>query len=66
MSTDTITLAEAKREIDEAVERVVKGVRDPEAARLACERMDRDREELRKRIGTIEVAVELIRDARNP
>src|SRR5690348_1897218 len=66
MSIDTTTTAEAKREVDEAVERLLKGVRDPDAARRACERMDREREELRKKIGTIEVAVDLIRDARNP
>ena len=38
--------------------------RDPEMVRKACEEMDAAREELRKRIGTIEVAVELVRDAR--
>jgi len=38
--------------------------RDPEVVRKACERMDRMREELRRRIGTVEVAVELVRDAR--
>lgn len=38
--------------------------RDPELVRKACEEMDAAREELRKRIGTIEVAVELVRDAR--
>jgi hypothetical protein len=66
MSIDTLTAAEAKRELDEAVERLVKGIRDPEIARKACERMDQTREELRQRIGTVEVAVDLIRDARNP
>jgi hypothetical protein len=39
--------------------------RDPELVRKACERMDRMREELRARIGTVEVAVELVRDARD-
>ena len=48
------------------IDRVIRGQRDPEAMRLACERMDRMREELRARIGTVEMAVELIRDARNP
>jgi hypothetical protein len=66
MSIDINNAAEAKREVDEAVERLRNGVRDPEAVRKACERMDHEREELRKKIGTIEVAVELIRDARNP
>ena len=39
--------------------------RDPEMVRKACERMDRMREELRARIGTVDVAVDLIRDARD-
>lgn len=39
--------------------------RDPEMVRKACERMDKMREELRARIGTVDVAVELIRDARD-
>lgn len=43
-----------------------RGIRDPEAIRKACEEMDRMREELRKRIGTVSVAVDFVRDARNP
>ena len=39
--------------------------RDPELVRKACERMDEMREELRERIGTIDVAVELIREFRD-
>lgn len=66
MSIDIANTLDAKREVDEAVQRLLKGVRDPDAARKACERMDREREELRKKIGTIDVAIELIRDARNP
>jgi hypothetical protein len=65
MSTETLTTAEAMKELQEAVDRLVKGERDPEAMRQACERMDQMREELRKRIGTVEIAVDLIRDARN-
>jgi hypothetical protein len=53
------------RELEEAVARLVAGVHDTEAIRKACERMDAMREELRQRVGTIEVAVDLIRDARN-
>ncbi|MDZ4685998.1 MAG: hypothetical protein SH850_13095 [Planctomycetaceae bacterium] len=66
MSTSTIPASEAERELEIVVDRLMKGVRDPEAARKACERMDRMREELWEQIGTVEVAVELIRDARNP
>lgn len=66
MSATTLPAAEAKRELKETICRVTKGVRDPAAAKRARERMDRSREELRQRIGTAEIAVELIRDARNP
>jgi hypothetical protein len=65
MSAGLTTASEAQRELQEAVERLTRGVRDPAAARQACARMDRMREELRERIGTVEVAVELIRDARD-
>ncbi len=57
---------EANRELQEAVRRLAKGAPDIKAMRSACARMDRMREELRDRIGTIEVAVDLIRDARDP
>jgi len=62
MSTETIT---TQKELQEAVDRLVKGVRDPEATRRACERMDQMREELRERIGTVEVAVDLVREVRD-
>jgi hypothetical protein len=65
MSTETLTAAEALKELQDAVDRLVKGERDAEVMRQACERMDQMREELRKRIGTVEIAVDLIRDARN-
>lgn len=60
------TTAEAFEELQATIVRLVQGRRDPEAMRKACERMDRMREELRARIGTVELAVDLIRDARNP
>lgn len=66
MSTATTHTTDARRELEETIQRAMKGVRDPVAAKKARERMDRMREELRQRIGTVEVAVELIRDARNP
>ena len=53
-------------ELNDAVRSLMIGVRDPEAMRKACDRMDRMREELRQRIGNVEMAVELIRDARSP
>jgi hypothetical protein len=62
---ETATTAEAYKELQEAIDRLIRGERDPEAMRKACERMDQMREELRARIGTVEVAVDLIRDARD-
>jgi hypothetical protein len=52
-------------ELQVAVDRLIKGVRDPEAMEKASERMDRMREEMRKRVGQVEVAVDLIREARD-
>ncbi|MEX2286943.1 MAG: hypothetical protein WD648_07635 [Planctomycetaceae bacterium] len=66
MSTETISTSEAMKELQEAVDRLVRGERDPDAMRRACERMDQMREALRERVGTTDLAVELIRDARNP
>ena len=51
--------------IDEALARVSKGERDPEKMGKAIVEMNRMREELRKRIGIVNVAVDLIRHARN-
>ena len=51
-------------ELELAVDRLIKGIRDPEAMNRACERMDRMREEMRQRVGEVEVAVDLIREAR--
>lgn len=59
-------LPDASQELQEAIDRLIRGERDPEAIRKACERMDQMREELRQRIGTVELAVDLIREARNP
>jgi hypothetical protein len=52
-------------ELQKAVESAARGVRDPEAAKRACERMDRMREELRQRQGEMTVAVDLVRDTRD-
>ncbi len=63
MSVDTIPIGNP--ELIEAIARCMKRVRDPEAARKACERMDRMREETQKRVGTVEVAVDFIRELRD-
>jgi hypothetical protein len=63
MSTDVATTG--KRDLHEAIARLMKHVRDPDAGKKARDDMDKMREETRKRIGTVEVAVDLVRDARN-
>lgn len=51
------------KELTEAVNLLISGVRDPTLAQKAREDMDRMREETRQRIGTVEVAVDLVRAA---
>jgi hypothetical protein len=51
--------------VQAAIDRVLKGVRDPETMRLAAERMDRMREEMRQRVGNVDLAVSLIRETRD-
>jgi hypothetical protein len=56
---------EVRAQLEEAIRRAMSGVRDPEAMRKACERMDRSREELRKKHGEMNIAVDLIRQGRD-
>jgi hypothetical protein len=57
--------AELMAGIEEAVDRLVKGIRDPEGMREAAREMDTAREELKKRHGEMEIAVDLIRECRD-
>jgi hypothetical protein len=63
MSTEIET--ELVHELRESLERAAKGIRIPEEMRQARNEMNRMREELRQNFGTVDVAVDLIRDARN-
>lgn len=56
---------EATSELEEVVARILSGKRDPEAMRRAAERMDRMREEMRQRVGDVDLAVQLIREGRD-
>jgi hypothetical protein len=56
---------EIMAELKDAADRAASGIRDPEAMHQAGERMDRVREEIRQRHGTVELAVSLIREVRN-
>lgn len=59
MSIDSTS---ALNDLEEALSREP----DPEAMRKACEEMDRLREETRHKVRLVEVAVEFVRDARDP
>ena len=56
---------ELMAELQERAEQAARGIVDPEARRMARERMDRMREEFRRRHGEVNLAVELIREARD-
>jgi hypothetical protein len=56
--------AELMAEIQEAAENALKGIRDPEKAKEARQRMDRIREENRKKFGDAPVGVDIIRELR--
>lgn len=56
---------EVAAELQEALDDLAKGVRDPEKMRAACEEMDRIREENRRLFGEQNIAVELIRRTRD-
>jgi len=56
---------EVMTELQDAAEKLARGIRDPEAAKKAAERMDRMREENRKLFGVENVGVDLIRQTRD-
>ena len=63
--TTSVIPPELAAELRETLDNLSKGVRDPEKARLARERMDRIREENRRLFGEQNIAVELIRQTRD-
>ncbi|MBC7855944.1 MAG: hypothetical protein IAF94_21150 [Pirellulaceae bacterium] len=52
-------------ELQDAAENASRRVRDRSAMRKACEEMDRIRNDVKRRLGSIEVAVDLVREARD-
>ena len=56
---------EVKAQLRQTLNDLVKGVRRPDKMKAACERMDRMREENRKLFGQQNIAVDLIREARD-
>lgn len=61
---DQIT-PELMAQLQEAADRAAKGIRDPEIMRQACESMDRQREEIRRKHGILDIAVPAIRELRD-
>jgi predicted TIM-barrel fold metal-dependent hydrolase len=66
-TTESITgiPEEVKAQLRETLDDLVKGIRRPDKMKAACERMDRMREENRKRFGEQNIAVDLIRETRD-
>jgi hypothetical protein len=56
---------EIMAELEEAARQALSGIRDPEAMRRACERMDRRREEIRQKHGILDIGVPAIRELRD-
>jgi succinate dehydrogenase/fumarate reductase flavoprotein subunit len=52
-------------EMQAAVERAAKGIREPEAMRRACADMDQLREQIRKREGILDFGVPAVRELRD-
>lgn len=59
------TTTDLVHELQQTLERAAAGVRDAGEMRQAREEMNRLRDELQQKIGIVDVAVDLIRDARN-
>lgn len=63
---DTHTIpVELKGQLQEALAKLARGVRDSQAAVRASQRMDRMREENRKLFGEQQCAVEIVREMRD-
>ena len=56
---------EVKAQLRQTLDDLIKGIRRPDEMKAACERMDRMREQNRKLFGDQNIAVDLIREARN-
>ena len=62
---DNLIPAELMAELQQAANNLANGVRDPDEARKACERMDRLGEEIRRRHGVLDIGVPAIRELRD-
>ncbi len=62
---DSLIPAELMAELQKAADDLANGLRDPEEARKACERMDRLGEEVFRRHGILDIGVPAIRELRD-
>jgi hypothetical protein len=51
-------------DLEQAVKNLMNGVRDPVAMDRSADEMDQGRQEIRQRLGVVNLAVELVREAR--
>jgi hypothetical protein len=58
-------LPEVMAELEVAARLALSGIRDLDAMRRACERMERMREEVRKKHGILDIGVPAIRELRD-
>jgi hypothetical protein len=63
--TNTGIPPELAAALDAALRNAMSGKQDPEAMQQACDEQDRLREELRQKVGELNLAVELVREARD-
>jgi hypothetical protein len=61
---NTAITPELKAEFDAAVRRAMSSMRDPEAMRIAAERMDKMREQTYRKHGQLDIGVPAIRELR--
>ena len=63
--TESVLPPEVMAELQEAADRAAKGIRNPEITRQSRARMDRRREEIRRKHGDLNIAVPAIRELRD-
>jgi hypothetical protein len=57
--------AEDLAELEKTIQNLIQGIRDPDAMDRAAQEMDEGREEIRRRLGDLDLAVELVRESRD-
>lgn len=63
--TAAVIPEEVKAQLRHTLDDLARGVRHPDKMKAACERMDRMREENRKRFGEQNITIDLIRETRD-